>query len=158
MRNKELVNFLKPNYSPFFYDQSFEDDLRESFFRDFNENDKAYFTSVDMPGVNSDDINIDIEDSYIRITAERKDAYNNSAVMKKYDHAISIPKNVDRENISAHYENGVLNLALQKIKLETSKKKKIAVSTGEKPSFWSKFLNVKKDDSERVEESNKKLN
>lgn len=157
MRNKDLVNFLKPNYSPFFYDQSFEDNFRENFFRDFTENDNAYFTSVDMPGVTADDINIDIEDSYIRITAERKDVYNTSSVMKKYDHAISIPNNVDKENISAHYENGVLNLALQKSKIDDSKKKKISVSTGEKPHFWSKFLNVK-NDSGKVEENHKKLN
>lgn len=158
MRNKALVNLLQPNYSPFFFDQSFEDDIRGSYLRDFHENEEAYFTSVDMPGVTSNDINIDIEDSYIRITAERKDVFNNnSSVLKKYDHAISIPKNVDKENISAHYENGVLNLALTKSKLDNTKKK-ISVSTGEKPKFWSNFLNVKKESSGKVEESNKTFN
>lgn len=153
MRNKSLVNLLQPSYSPFFFDQSFEDDMRGTFFRDFHENEEAYFTSVDIPGVSSDDINIDIEDSYIRITAERKDVYSkDSSVLKRYDHVISIPTNVDKEGISAHYENGVLNLALNKTKVD-KEKKKIAVSTGEKPKSWSNFLNFKKDEAGKVEKS-----
>lgn len=158
MRNKALVNLLQPNYSPFFFDQAFDDELRGNFMRDFQENDEAYFTSVDIPGVTASDINIDIEDSYIRITAERKDNYNkNSSVSKKYDYAFSIPQNVDKDGVSAHYENGVLNLAFNKSKVDTTKKK-ISVSTGEKPKLWSKILGAKKNDPGKVEESNKTFN
>ena len=157
MRNKTLVNLLRPSYSPFFFDQVFDNEAEGNFFRDFHENEEAYFTSVDIPGVNSSDINIEFEDSYIRITAERKNIYSkNSSVMKKYDHVISIPKNVDKDNISAHYENGVLNLALHKTK-EDRTKKKISVSTGEKPKSWTDFLNFKKEDSGKVE-ATKNLN
>lgn len=158
MRNKALVNFLQPNYSPFFFDPTFEDDVRTNFIRDFQETDDAYFTSVDIPGVNASDINIDMENSYIRITAERKDTYGkNSSVSKKYDYAFSIPQNVEKEGVSAHYENGVLNLAFSKSK-EDKEKKKISISTGEKPKFWSKFLDGKKTGSGKVEESEKTLN
>lgn len=158
MRNKALASLLQPNYSPFFFDQSFEDDFRESFFRDFYENDEAYFTGVDVPGVTAEDINIDIEDSYIRVTAERKDSYNRTdSAVKKYNYVINIPKNVDRENISAHYENGVLNLALNKMKVDNSKKK-ISISTGEKPKSWKNFLGLKKDDPGKVEGSTRPFN
>lgn len=159
MRNKALVNYLQPNYSPFFFDPTFEDDMSTNFLRDFQENDDAYFTTVDIPGVSASDINIDVEDSYIRITAERKDSYKKeSSIFKKYEYAFSIPKDVDKDSVSAHYENGVLNLALNKSKKTESVRKKIAVSTGEKPKFWSKFLNVNKDDSGKVEDSKKTLN
>lgn len=159
MRNKALTNYFQPNYSPFFFDPSFEDDMSANFLRDFQESDDAYFTTVDIPGVNASDINIDVEDSYIRITAERKDSYKkDSSFYKKYEYAFSLPKNVDKESISAHYENGVLNLALNKSKKADSAKKRIEVSTGEKPKFWSKFLNVGKDGSGKVEESNKTIN
>lgn len=159
MRNKALVNYLQPNYSPFFFDPEFEQEMSANFLRDFQETDDAYFTTVDIPGVSASDINIDVEDSYIRITAERKDIYKkDSSVFKKYEYAFSLPKNVDKESVSAHYENGVLNLALNKSKKADSEKKKISVSTGEKPKFWSKFLNVSKDDSGKVEGSNKTFN
>jgi HSP20 family protein len=157
MRNKALINLLQPGYSPFFFDQTFNE-ADGNFLREFHENDEAYFTSLDIPGVSAEDINIEVEDTYLRVSAERKDVYNkNSSVTKKYDHVISIPKNVDKENISAHYENGVLNLALQKVD-EEKFKKKISVSTGEKPKSWTNFLNFKKEDSGKVEGASKPLN
>lgn len=160
MRNRALTNLLQPNYSPFLFDSSlFDDDLQTNFLRDFQETDDAYFTTVDIPGVTADDINIDVQDSYIRITAERKDNYQkDSSVMKKYEYAFSIPKNVDKDSVSAHYENGVLNLALNKSKDANIQKKKIPVSTGEKPKFWSKFLDHKKSEPRKVEGSDKTLN
>lgn len=159
MRNKALTNYFQPNYSPFFFDPNFDDELNTNFLRDFQESDDTYFTTVDIPGVNASDINIDVEDSYIRITAERKDSYKKDpSVFKKYEYAFSIPKNVDKDSIAAHYENGVLNLALNKSKKADIAKKKIEVSTGERPKFWSKFLNVGKDDSGKVEDSKKTLN
>lgn len=158
MRNKALINLLQPGYSPFFFDQAFANEAGESFLREFHENEEAYFTSLDIPGVSANDISIEVEDTYLRVSAERKDTYNkNSTVTKKYDHVISIPKNVDKDNISAHYENGVLNLALQKVD-EEKFKKKISVSTGEKPKSWTNFLNFKKEDSEKVEGREKTLN
>lgn len=159
MRNKALTNYFQPNYSPFFFDPNFDDDVSTSFLRDFQETDDAYFTTVDIPGVNASDINIDVEDSYIRVTAERKDSYKKeSSVYKKYEYAFSLPKNVDKESVSAHYENGVLNLALNKNKKAESAKKRIEVSTGEKPKLWSKFLNADKEASGKVEGSNKTFN
>jgi HSP20 family protein len=158
MRNKALINLLQPGYSPFFFDQAFDSETGGNFLREFHENDEAYFTSLDIPGVSADDINIEVEDTYLRVSAERKDVYNkNSSVTKKYDHVISIPKNVDKENISAHYENGVLNLALQKMD-EEKYKKRISVSTGEKPKTWTNFLNFKKDETGKAEGSSKALN
>lgn len=158
MRNKALINLLQPGYSPFFFDQDFLSDTPSSYMREFHENEEAYFTNLDIPGVSANDINIEVEDSYIRVSAERKDVFNkNSTVTKKYDHVISIPKNVDKEKISAHYENGVLNLALHKVDQEKNKKK-ISVSTGEKPKSWTDFLSFKKDESGKVEGTQKSLN
>lgn len=161
MRNKALINLLQPNYSPFFFDQAYEDEARGNFLREFHENEVAYFTSIDIPGVASEDIHIDVEDDYIRVTAERKDEFNKNSTTttttRKYDHLISIPKNVNKEKISAHYENGVLNLALEKI-AENKMKKKISVSTGEKSKKWSDFLNFKKDEAGKVEGTEKNFN
>lgn len=155
MRNKALINLLQPSYSPFFFDRAFEEHFAQNssqnYLREFQENNEAYFTSFDMPGVTSEDINIDIEDNYIRVSAERKDQFSpEKKVMRKYDFVISIPKNVDKDKISAHYENGVVNLALTKT-TEDKTKKKITVSTGAKPKSWTDFLSFKKDEAGKEE-------
>lgn len=151
MRNKALINLLQPSYSPFFFDRAFEDQFSQNSLREFQENEEAYFTSFDMPGVTSEDINVDIEDNYVRVSAERKDHFSpDKRVVRKYDFVITIPKNVDKEKISAHYENGVVNLALMKT-TEDKTKKKITVSTGEKPKSWTDFLNFKKDEAGKEE-------
>ncbi len=158
MRNKALINLLQPSYSPFFFDRAFENDFRQNSLPEFQENEEAYFTSLDMPGVRSEDINIDVEENYVRVTAERKDNYNSdSKIVRRYDFVLSIPKNVDKDNISAHYENGVVNFALHKTK-EDKTKKKITVSTGEKPKSWTNFLNFKKENSGKTQGEANSLN
>ncbi|QDK42560.1 hypothetical protein DOM21_14095 [Bacteriovorax stolpii] len=146
MRNRALINLLQPNYSPFFFDQIFDETTQSAAYRNFRENEEAYFTTIDMPGVNSSDIAIDMEENIIRVSAERKDAFDKETVVRKYDYIINVPKNVDRDKISAHYENGVLNLALHKT-VQDKAKKKITISTGEKPKSWSDFLNFKKHEA-----------
>jgi HSP20 family protein len=56
----------------------------------------------------------------------------------------AVPKNTDVEQISAHYENGVLNLAFPKLD-ENIFKKKIQVVTGEKPKLWQNLLGLGKE-------------
>ncbi|MBC7711900.1 MAG: Hsp20 family protein [Rhizobacter sp.] len=102
-------------------------------------------------------MNIDVEDSYIRISAERKDTFKDNIVTKIYEFTVGLPKNVDKENISAHYEQGVLNLTLQK-SAEDKSKKKISVSTGEKPKAWNDFLNFNKKKDDSKVDANKKTN
>lgn len=139
MRNRALINLLQPNYSPFFFDQIIDEATNNTTYKNFKENEEAYFTSIDMPGVSSSDISIDVEENVIHVSAERKDIFEKEKVLKKYDYIINVPKNVDREKISAHYENGVLSFVLYKT-VQDKAKKKISISTGERPKSWTDFL------------------
>ncbi len=112
---------------------------------DFKETEQTYFMSVDMPGVNKASLDIQIEGEHILINGTRKRAFADSEEnTQKVTRTVSIPKEVDKENIQAHCEDGVLYLALPK--LEKAKPKKIEVTEGFKNTTWNNLLSNKKDD------------
>ena len=128
---------------------AFENDYySESFYPQFIETDDAFLATLDVPGVNFSDVNIEIEDNKLFVNAERKNPFDkNGESIKKYSHVYALPKDIEEDKINAHYENGVLSLTIPKV--ENHKlKKKIQISTGQKPKSWSNFLNFKKNENE----------
>lgn len=107
-------------------------------FSNYKETDKAYIYCFDMPGVKNEDIQIDVKDNYIQIVAERKNHLENgNETYYKYQQSFTIPTNVDKDNLEAHYENGVLNLGLPKMEAKITDAKKVEVTSGEnKGSIW----------------------
>lgn len=156
MRQGTFVSVRRPFFSPF-------NELFNDFEREFEtktvgspastqllENENGFFISYDMPGINFSDINIELDEDYLTISADRKNPFDKEgSVIKKYSQSYLLPQNIDKEKISAHYENGVLGLNIPKIEA-TKTKKKIQVSTGEKPKTWSNFLSFKKSENESL--------
>jgi HSP20 family molecular chaperone IbpA len=72
---------LEPSFSPFRFsgelERDFENLLNDGRRSDYFETDGHFFTSMDMPGVNGKDINIEIEDNKVVVTAERKKYFEN---------------------------------------------------------------------------------
>ncbi len=89
---------------------------------DMKENDKEYLIKVDLPGVDKDKIDLSIDNNLLTISSERSNVHDNShddfhfseRFYGKISRSITIPKNVDTENISASYIDGVLNIILLK--------------------------------------------
>lgn len=104
----------------------------------FKETETGYLMALDMPGVSKDNLEIQLENELIKITATRKRTFfgeeNNTETIKK---SLVIPSQVDTDKIQAHCEDGVLYLALPKV--EKAKPKKINISTG-KGSKWTNLL------------------
>lgn len=84
-----------------------------------------YIMEAELAGFDRDDINIDIKDSYLVISAERKNSSDDKD--KKYirrERSYSSYKrsfdvsDVDTENVNAEYKNGVLTIDLPKKKHE----------------------------------------
>lgn len=84
-----------------------------------------YIMEAELAGFDRDDINIDIKDSYLVISAERKNSSDDKE--KKYirrERSYSSYKrsfdvsDVDTENVNAEYKNGVLTIDLPKKKHE----------------------------------------
>lgn len=156
MRQKTILTFGQQPFSPFtLLAKELSRGLEEELYQNMEapqyfETEEAFLASLDMPGVTFSDINIEIEDNKMIITAERKHPFDKTGEMtRKYAQTLSLPKNIEEEKISAHYENGVLSLTLPKMD-EQKTRKKIEVLTGQKPKTWSTLLNFKKTETEKT--------
>lgn len=124
----------------------FFDDLGRSFFSrnitpthlktDVMENDKHYQVAIDMPGMNRNDITIDFKDGILSVSAKR-DSFSDTADHEgnliasersygRFNRQYRFP-NVDRDNISTKYTNGVLTITLPKVSAAISKQKHIQI-------------------------------
>lgn len=129
----ELTPFVRRNHNAAIYNPFKElEDLERSFFgrnaiadfkTDITEHEKDYVLEAELPGFKKEDINIDIDNNYLTISAERKvenekkdDKGNLIRCERSYG---SFSRSFDitgiqQENITAEYENGVLTLTMPK--------------------------------------------
>ena len=116
---------------------------------DFKETENAYFMSIDLPGVNKSNLDIQVEGEHLFINATRKRSLSEKEENKqKISQTLLLPKMVDKEKVQAHCEDGVLYLALPK--LEKAKAKKIEISEGFKDSSWSNLLSNTEESKEAI--------
>jgi HSP20 family protein len=89
---------------------------------DIVENDKAFELHVAVPGMNKEDFQIEMNDSFLTIsgerkfTTEKKDANWHSIETQygNFSRSFSLPENVDTSRISAKYNNGILEVLIPK--------------------------------------------
>src|SRR5690606_36042107 len=84
-----------------------------------------------LPGVNPDDISIDIEDGYIKVPGQREDKkeiednhrnyYSQEIRRGSFQRIIQIPDHVDASKAGADYNDGVLKIRLPKLEEEKTK-------------------------------------
>lgn len=106
----------------------------------FTEAKDHYLISVDVPGVRKEDLRIELEGDQLWIRGERKSSDGRSAF--KYEHTFTVPPLVAEEHIEAHYEDGVLRVALPK--QEKAKGRAIPIQSAPE-GFFSKLLGSKKN-------------
>ncbi|TLU82079.1 MAG: Hsp20/alpha crystallin family protein [Chlorobium sp.] len=127
---KMFEDVFNDKVSPFFSSM-----ITPSFKVDISEDEKALYVSADMPGMSKEDVKVSLEDDVLCISAERKQEEEET---KKGYHRIerswgsmsrsfSVGENVDAENISASYDNGVLKVTIPKKEAEPKKGKEIEV-------------------------------
>ncbi len=92
---------------------------------DIVENGNNYELKADLPGFAKEDINVDLKDHVLTISAshkankEEKDQKSGRVLRQErstanYQRSFRVDEDVKPEDISAKYENGVLTLALPK--------------------------------------------
>jgi HSP20 family protein len=101
---------------------------------DVSETENQFLISAELPGMNKDDINISLENGRLSISGER--SFEKEDKGKKYhrvessygsfERSFQLPDNVDEESISASYENGLLNISIDKSEEEVKKQIKIS--------------------------------
>lgn len=91
-----------------------------------DESDEAYELKAEMPGLLEDQVNVNMENDLLSITAEYSEESSNSFRRGKYRRTFSLPNDVDTDNIKASMERGILKIELPKS--ERSKPRKIEIS------------------------------
>lgn len=130
----------------FFKDPFFSDSPLSPFSKDsytpacnIEEENGKYIISAEMPGVDPDHIDIEIDDYSISIKGKREEKVTTEDKDKKmhvvehsygsFHRAFTLPENVDIDNISADYQNGMLTIDLPK--LDEGQKRKISIKKSE---------------------------
>jgi HSP20 family protein len=76
--------------------------------------------TVELPGVEKSDINLEIIDNELELNVE--------SPIRKYFDRIRLPAEVDSESISASYNNGVLEVCVNRLEPKKKKGKKIDIN------------------------------
>jgi HSP20 family protein len=103
---------------------------------DISERKDAYLVTVELPGVEAEDLDITMEDGLLTIQGERQFAHDSSEqqfhrIERRYGafrRSITLPAHVVAEGIEASFEDGVLQLLVPKA--EEAKAKRIQVRSG----------------------------
>jgi HSP20 family protein len=92
----------------------------------YEDKDNTY-VRAELPGLNRDDINVEMTDGTLTIAASHKTAGKDEAEESfSFSRSVSIPDEIDTAKVAAAYEDGVLTVTLPK--REEAKPKKITVA------------------------------
>ena len=104
---------------------------------EMKQSDKEYKIKVQLPGVNKEDIHIDINNDYMTVSAEvKEEKTQNDEEAKthtcefrygKYIRTISFDNPIQSDSSVAEYTNGILNITLPKQKVEKHKTKRLEI-------------------------------
>jgi HSP20 family protein len=102
---------------------------------DVTETDKAYKLSVEVPGMDASDIQVEVDDDMIVISGEKREEReeqekNYSYSERSYgafERRIELPAGSDPQDIKAKVRNGVLQLTLTKSQKAVENKRRIEI-------------------------------
>ncbi|WP_256296892.1 Hsp20/alpha crystallin family protein [Haloarchaeobius salinus] len=89
------------------------------------EEDDEFVLSVEMPGFDPEEIDVSWDEGVLNIAAEHEDETRGQR--KTYHRRFRFPKNVEDEDITAQYNNGILEVRLPVITGATTRGKQIEV-------------------------------
>ncbi len=97
---------------------------------DIYEKDNAIFINADLPGINKEDISVDIKGKVLTIGGERKSdeeikeehCYRRERSYGSFQRVFTLPFEVSEDMVKASYNNGVLKLEIPKPEEQLPKK------------------------------------
>ena len=125
-----LPTITKRSFRPFYMPNIFDDDFfpvvshRSSSMPSVNirEDEKNFILELAVPGIDKNDLKIDINEDILTISSEaRKETEESKEGYRRKEFSYSsfcrsfyIPENVNRETIEASYKDGILSVSLPK--------------------------------------------
>jgi HSP20 family protein len=132
-----LPTITRRSFRPFYMPSLFDDDFLPGFSGrsssmpavNIREDEKNYILDLAVPGINKNDLKIDINEYVLTISSETKNESEESREGYKrkefsyssFCRSFYIPENVNRDKIEANYKDGVLRVGLPKQEEEKNK-------------------------------------
>jgi HSP20 family protein len=102
---------------------------------DVHETEEEYLVKIDLPGVKSADVNVEVNDNVLSISGSRvADETGTAQLVERpygtFTRTLTLPQGVDSDSIEAGYHDGVLELRIPKP--AERKPKRITIGTSGK--------------------------
>ena len=104
----------------------FASDNANRFPVDLYEDKDNTYVRAELPGINREDINVEVVDGYLTVSATRKTGTGDNEQSFSFSRSVSVGDEVQADKVTAAYENGILTVTLPK--REEAKPRKITVA------------------------------
>ncbi len=102
---------------------------------DIEEKEKEFRIIAELPGLNKEEIKINIKDNLLSISGEKKKGkkiedenyHRTERIFGSFQRTFRLPEYADQDNIAAKYEDGILNVSIPKLKESISKNVEIKI-------------------------------
>lgn len=102
---------------------------------DVYEDGHNVIAEMNLPGLEADKIDVEVENNYLRISGRReevqekkeKNHYAKEIRRGSFERIVALPDDVEQERVSAEYQNGVLKVTMPKRAKTEEKKVKVQV-------------------------------
>jgi HSP20 family protein len=93
----------------------------------------SFELSAELPGMRKEDINIEVGENSLTVSAEhksekkdeKKNYYYHERTYSGYRRTFALPQEIDPDKVEAEYKDGILKLNMKKVKLPEPKKREI---------------------------------
>lgn len=138
MLNDDINSILHKSFDNLFPEYVFEQEMKGMAMPvDIKEYEDKYVVKVEMPGINKEDISLDLHKNSLKISASKKIENEENDNKKKYHKSefrygdycrtLYFPLEVNMEKCDATLKNGILTVELEKTVKEEEKQKKIEI-------------------------------
>jgi HSP20 family protein len=122
--------------SPYFGSETIEGDFAPKL--DVSETDKEIILSVELPGMEPEDIQVSLDRNTLLISGKKQEEkeeqdkrfYRVECSYGSFQRSIPLPGEVDEDKIDASYKRGVLKVKMPKTRQAQENRKRISVKKG----------------------------
>ena len=98
---------------------------------DIVESDDSYLIEMDLPGVDQDDVDIEINGRELTVSGEVKEKERAGILRRRtrkvgeFSYSVTLPMEIDADAVTAHLDNGVLSITVPKS--QRAKSRRVAI-------------------------------
>ncbi len=97
---------------------------------DVYETDKMVVAEISAPGMNADDLSVSVENNLLTVKGEKKEEkedkkkgyYRKEMKRGSFERIVQLPAEIDEDNVSAEYKDGILKVEIPKTERKKQKK------------------------------------